>query len=30
MLATHLSDEYLNFFACDSADMKINEALSPS
>lgn len=30
MLGTHLSDEYLNFFACDSADIKINEALSLS
>lgn len=30
MLESHLSEEYLNFFACDSADMKINEALSPS
>jgi len=30
MLQSHLSEEYLNFFACDSADMKTNEALSPS
>lgn len=26
---SHLSAEHLNFFACDSADMKINEAQSP-
>lgn len=28
MLEPHLSEEYLNFFACDSTDMKINEVLS--
>lgn len=30
MLGSHLSEEYLDFFACDFADMKMNEALSPS